>query len=198
MKKTFVTMCLLLACSVALAAAQSQDQDQQNTPPSSSSQMGKNVTLTGCLEQGTEPNSFVLNNVNMSELNQQSQYQRRSDQSQDQNIPDQSQAQSNEPDQNQAQDQSGYESQSGSMPSELARTETSINVIPEGNLDLSSHVGQRVQVTGKISETTTRTNQSSRATTPSGQSSEMHSSTQMSGQHQLQATSIRQISGSCQ
>lgn len=179
MRKTFMTLFLFSACSLMLAA-QSQDQmqtDQQNTP-SSSRQMDqqqmnqKSVTLTGCLQPGTDPNTYILSGVTPSDMNDQS--------SESQGQEDQDQ------------------SQSGNMPSELARGENTYTLIPDGRVDLRSHVGQRVEVTGKIMESTSRMNQSSRATTPSGQSSTMHSQTEMTGQPQFRVSSIRQISDSCQ
>jgi len=200
LKKTYMTMFLLLACSVALAAAQSQDQpqsDQQNTPYSSSSQMGKNVTLTGCLEQGAEPNSFVLNKANLSDQNRSS-YRERSDQSQSQqDYPDQ-EAQSNNPDSTEPTDQIQSQTDSGNLPSEMARAESSYALIPEGRVDLKSHIGHRVEVTGKIMESSSEMTQSSTATTPSGQWSTMKSTTEVTGQPQLRVSSIRHISDTCQ
>jgi hypothetical protein len=194
MRKAFITLCLLLTCSLAVAVAQSQDQpqtDQQNTP--FSSQTGKNVTLTGCLQPGTDPNTYMLNDVTPGDQ----------ESSQQQGYNDQGQARADFPHQNRedrtADDQSQEQNQSQSnMPSEMARTESSYMLIPEGRVDLRSHVGQRVEVSGKMIQTTSRTNQISRATTPSGQSSSMHSSTEMSGQPQFRVSSVRQISQSCQ
>ncbi len=187
MKKTFMTLFLLLACSLALTAAQYQNQpqtdqdqqDQQNMP--SSSQAGNKMTFTGCLQSGVEPNSYVLNNVTPSDMSQQSLNQ------QDQEQQEQAQ----NPDLNQGQE--------GSQPSELARaSEKSFNLIPEGRVDLKNYIGKRVEVTGKMIQSTSRTTQSSRATTPSGQSSSIHSSTEMTEQPQFQVSSVRQIASSCQ
>lgn len=199
MKKTFMTLFLLSVFSLAVAYAQAPDQPQtdEQSPPSSSN-MDRNVTVTGCLQQGTEPNSFVLYNVTPSDMSQQS-YQRENDNSQIQNqargdYNNQTRSQDVTPDTQNLQDQD----QSGTTPSEMARTETSYTLIPDGRVDLKSHIGQRVEVSGKMSESSSRTNQTSRATTPSGQSSSMHSSTEITGQPQFKVSSIRQLSQSCQ
>jgi len=180
MKKTLAMLFLLSVCSLAVAVAQSPDQPQtgQQTAPSSS-HIGKNITVTGCLRAGTEPNSYVLHNVTPSDMSQQS-----------------SQRDSNYPDRDPSQIQD--ESRVDTMPSEMAKTEDSYTLIPDGRVDLKSHVGERVEVTGKMSESTSRTEQSSRATTPAGQSSSIHSSTEMTGQAQFKVSSIRRISQSCQ
>jgi hypothetical protein len=194
MEKTFMTLFLLSVCSLAVAVAQAPDQPQtdQQTAPSSST-MGKNLTMTGCLQAGTEPNTYVLFNATPSDMNQSSRNDEIYDQSQSRrDIDSQRHAEDRTP------DDQNLQSQSGTMPSEMARTENSYTLIPDGRVDFKSHVGQRVEVTGKISETTARTNQSSKATTPAGQSSSIHSSTEMTGQPQLRVSSIRQISQTCQ
>jgi hypothetical protein len=146
MRKTFMTLFLLLACSAVLAA-QSQGQPQSYQPATSSSaQMEKSVTLTGCLAAGKDPGTFVLRSVTKSGMNQ------------------------------------GQSSQnkSGAKPSELAKTEPSYALIPEGKVDLKSHLGHKVEVTGMIAE-----------------SSKSNTSTEMTGQAELKVSSIRHISSTC-
>ncbi len=166
MTKTFMILFLLLGCSLALAVAQPQYQPKND--------QDKQTTFTGCLQSGTEPNSYVLNNATPSDMSQQS--------SNPQNQDQQEQAQNPDLDQGQYRE--------GTEPSELARaSEKSFTLIPEGRVNLKNYVGKKVEVTGKMIEP------ASRATTPSGQSS---NSTEMTGQSQFQVSSVRQIANSCQ
>lgn len=163
MKKTLMTSFLLLVCSLALMAAQSET-DQQNMP--SSSEAGRKIKISGCLQSGSEPNSYVLNNATPSGMSQPS--------SQDSG-------------------QSRSQADMGMDPSELARTQTSYTLVPEGNVNLENMVGKKVEVTGKMIQS----DYGSSATDPSGRTSPSHSSTEMSGEPKFQVSSIRQIGQSC-
>lgn len=65
MKKMLTALWLPVALSVAIAAVgapkQKQDSSMQGSSPSSSQ-----ITLTGCLQTGTEPNTYVLTNATTS------------------------------------------------------------------------------------------------------------------------------------
>ena len=151
MRKTFMTLLFRMVCSLALAAGQYGDQPQASpqTAPSSSS-MGKSVTIIGCLQSGTEPNSYVLSNAMPSDTSQQSQI------------------------------------RSERTPSEMARTEDSYTLIPEGRVDLKKHVGHKVEVTGKVAEKSSRT------------SAQTEQSSEMTGHPHFKVASIREIAQSCQ
>lgn len=58
MKRTTVGVCLSLALATAMIAAQSQ-----NPPPMPQQKAAPDVTLTGCLTQGTGPTVFLLENA---------------------------------------------------------------------------------------------------------------------------------------
>ena len=56
MKQKAIAISLTLACCIAFAVA-AQD------PSTETKVKGKDVTLSGCLQAGTEPNTFTLKNV---------------------------------------------------------------------------------------------------------------------------------------
>ncbi len=70
MKRRVLMLLLPLACSAALALnARAQDQPQTEKQESQSAEPARQVTVTGCLQGGTEPNSFVLNDAAMASSN---------------------------------------------------------------------------------------------------------------------------------
>jgi len=56
MKRKITAICFTVACAVGLSLS-------AQTPQTATETKGKTLTLTGCLQTGTEPNTFVLNNV---------------------------------------------------------------------------------------------------------------------------------------
>jgi len=179
MKKTLITMFMLLAGSLALtAASQSQDQPQMDNPPAQGQMSQDHITVTGCLEQGTSPNTYVLNHAMRS--NATSSYSGQNDQNMD--MP------SN--DQNQAMNPSDQDNNS-QMPTEEARTENNSYVlIPDtsSKVDLKSHIGHKVEITGEMMRDGSTTNEMSQS----------QSSTQTSGQPEIRVMSIRHIAETCQ
>lgn len=144
MRRSLMTLILLLAGSLALTAAQS---GQQSIPQ----QQEREITLTGCLRAGSSPNSFMLDNATPSEMSGQSEY---------------------------------HSEGQSSSPSELARTETDYMLIPEGRVDLQSHVGKKVEVKGEMI--------GSGAETTTTQPTERGGS-----QPQVMVRSIREVAQSC-
>ncbi len=71
MRRTILTTCFTLMCGAALLSAQTPSQSSSTATQSSTSSSRTStetrstgsVTLTGCLQAGTEPNTFVLNHV---------------------------------------------------------------------------------------------------------------------------------------
>jgi len=103
MRTRLAAVLLPLTFSLALAAyAQTQTEMSGNA----SHQKKRRMTLVGCLQTGSEPNTFILKNVSMSR------------------------------------------SRSSGTPREMAKTETAYVLIPEENVDLKSHVGHKVEVSG--------------------------------------------------
>jgi hypothetical protein len=190
MKRTLITVFMLLAGSL-VAAAQSQ-MDESN--PSSQGQMNRDrITVTGCLQQGTSPNTYVLNNATTtpstsSNMNDENQNQARADI--DQNQTEQGMDQQNQTDQ-------GYNQQ---MPSAEARAEDSYILIPDANshVDLKSHIGHKVEITGKMMSGESKSYTQQRSETPNGQMSQSQSSTHMGNQPEIKVTSIRHIAETCQ
>ncbi len=184
-----------MACSLTAAfvlASNPLQTDQQSTS-SSASDMGKTVTITGCLRSGTSPNSYVLNNVMSSDMSRQS-YQRGKDQSENQThgeYGDQGWNRSTDTPDLQ------HSAQSGSTPSEMARAETSYTLIPGKQVDLKSHIGQKVEVTGMMAEASSQMSPN-RTPSTTERSSANHDTHWMSGQPHFKVSSIRQLSGSCQ
>lgn len=171
--RTAMTLFLLLTCSLALGVAQDPNQPQvdQQTSPSSSEQ-AKNVTIVGCLQQGVEADSYVLNNAQKGDMGQQT-YQGQ----------DQTQPEGERPDQ---------------TPSELARTQDSYKLVPDARVDLKNYVGQRVEISGEIIHSAdSKTVESTQSTTPSGQSSSGRTET-ISGQQHLRVSSVKALGGACQ
>src|SRR5688572_933436 len=56
MKQKAIAISLTLACCIAFAVA-------AQAPSTETKGQGKDVTLSGCLQAGTEPNTFTLKNV---------------------------------------------------------------------------------------------------------------------------------------
>jgi hypothetical protein len=81
MKKRIASLLLPVACSFSLMVnaqthpqTQTQTQTQTKTEThssksSSTSSSSRRMTMTGCLAQGTEPNTYVLNNISTSSSN---------------------------------------------------------------------------------------------------------------------------------
>jgi hypothetical protein len=79
MKPKLLAMCFTVACSVVLLNAQDPSQSRTTTQSetrtttqerhettSTEAGTGKKMTLTGCLETGSTPNTYVLNHVTVS------------------------------------------------------------------------------------------------------------------------------------
>ncbi len=68
MKRTFLVLCAAFAIgSVGFVGAEQYGGGQSTSSKSKSSKSSSEVTLTGCLEQGSSPNLFVLRNATESE-----------------------------------------------------------------------------------------------------------------------------------
>jgi hypothetical protein len=175
MRNSLITLVFVLAFSVVLTAAQYQIQPQTEDKNSTNPQSPENrVTFTGCLEKGAVPDSFVLNNVDH----------KTSQKSTDRgHNEDWGQAQGN---QDASQDQS--KDQNENMPSEMARSEDSYGLIPEGSLNFNGYINKQVEVTGTIMPMRPRTND------PDQMSSDDSST---NNQSEIKVSSIRQISRSC-
>jgi len=141
MRLTAVLLPLTICLALVVYA-----QTQRNSMGSASQEENRSMTLTGCLQAGSEPNTYTLSNVSMSR------------------------------------------SRSSGAPNEMARTETSYKLIPEGNVNLKDHVGHKVEITG----------------TPAKEESSMGTSTSSSGEYsgtssspELKVSSIRHIAKTC-
>jgi hypothetical protein len=200
MEKTLFTLFMLLTGSLALAAAQSQNQPQtdESSNPSSNQMSRDRVTVTGCLQRGTSPNTYVLNNATPStsynrSMNDENQNQARADVDQNQEQSDQGMNQNQSTNQQDQADQ-------GQMPSAEARTENNYILIPDtsSHVDLKSHIGHKVEITGKMMGGESRNYTQQRSETATGQMSRSQSSTHMGNQPEIKVTSIRHIAEACQ
>lgn len=162
MKRSLMTLFLLLASSLALTAAQSGQQ-------SSSGQHGRDITITGCLQQGSSPDSFMLSNAKSSEMSQRGQY-----------------------DPSQSQPSAEGQTESG-MPAEMARTENDYMLVPEGTVDLRSHIGKRVEITGEMMSPAESGTESGTTTPSTGRATRG-----MSAQPQVKVHTVREIAQSCE
>ncbi len=122
---------------------------QTNSTWNASQEKGKSMKLTGCLQNGSEPNTYILDNVSMAQ------------------------------------------SRTSEAPSEMARTEPSYKLIPEGDIDLKDHIGHKVEVTGMLMNEEREGNESS----SSGSSSSSYSQT--SGTPELKVSAIRHLATTC-
>jgi hypothetical protein len=71
MKRIIPSVCLAFACAVTLGAQSTgtgQSTDPYGSQKSSSDKSDKSVSLTGCLQEGDTPGTFVLANVDASSL----------------------------------------------------------------------------------------------------------------------------------
>lgn len=200
MKKTLITMFMLLAGSLALTAApQSQDQpqtDEQSNPSAQSQTNPDHVTITGCLQEGTTPNTYVLNHAmpgkSSSLYSGQDQNQARADIDQNPDMIEPT-------DQNQAMNTPEQNDNNSQMPSAEARAENSSYIlIPESRVDLKSHIGHKVEITGTMVQGSAMNSESQRNNAPTGQMSQSQSSMQTSGQPEIKVMSIRHIAETCQ
>ncbi len=195
MRRTILTTCFTLVCAAALFAGQATPQSQSDQSTSTTQQSTTTsrtttethtasrgaVTLTGCLQAGTEPNTFVLNNATETRAQASTKGSRRK----------------------------GMASETN--PSEMARTDTSYLLVPANKkMDLSQHIGQRVEVKGSLmsghgkagvhtsSSTTSSTTESSSSTGSATADKSATAGTMGSmGQMELRVRSIRQVSATC-
>jgi len=195
MRKTLITVFMLLVGSLALTVAtQSQDRPQTDewSNPSSQNQMSRDhITITGCLQRGTTPDSYVLNNATPSSSSLRL-WGRQTDQGQSQARADTEQGQGsmNRQDQN---DQS-YNRQ---MPSAEARAESSYVLIPDSNVDLKSHIGHKVEITGKMAGSDSGNWGSQRPSMPGGETSDSRSSSKTTEHPEIRVTSIKHLAETC-
>lgn len=133
--KLFAMLMLVVLCLAPAALAQMGSQG------SGAQDQSSNMTVTGCLQAGTEPNTFMLSNVSMAA------------------------------------------SESGQTPDQMARAESSYMLIPDANVQLRKHIGEKVQVTGMPAQM-------------GGQSTQSPSSG-TSQPTQFRVSSIKKIASSC-
>lgn len=143
MKTKIFAMLMLVVLSLAPAAL------AQMGSQGSGAQDQSNMTVTGCLQAGTEPDTFMLSNVSMA---------------------------------------SG---ESGATPNQMARAESSYMLIPDGNVQLKKHVGEKVQVTGMPSQMGDQSSSSSSSGSSAGSSSGMNQPAQ------FRVSSIKKIGSTC-
>ncbi len=204
MKRILIALCVAFAFGfVGYASAQSTYGGGQSTPPDQSthsskhSKQSREVTLTGCLEQGSSSNVYVLRNA--TEENQ---------------AGGSSMGTSGSSTQSQSQSSTSSQSEMGQQ--------TPMDFQLSGK-DLSKYVGQRVEVRGKVepmkenrsgmsSQGTsgqTGTTSGTQGTTGtqsgsagggsmSGGSSSGQSTTAGPITHRVKVSSIRQLGSSCQ
>jgi hypothetical protein len=137
---------------VALSLALVLSAQSQSSGHKSHNAKGNRITVTGCLQAGTEPNTYVLNNA-----------------------------------------MGVIRGKSGKTPSQMARTEDTYKLVPEGNLDLKSHVGHKVEVTGmeEMMGSSSAGSMRSESSSSSGAESGMNAP-------ELRVSKIRHISDTCQ
>jgi hypothetical protein len=143
MKSILSAGVLALAFAVTLGAqSSSPTQTQSPDQPKSKSTMGsknmssKSVTLSGCVREGDEPNTFVLANVDMSEMARMGG-----------NAPHEGTAGSSAASGTSTGGSTAGQSASGSASGAMDSTKT-VKLV--GSSNLKDHVGHQVQVTGTM------------------------------------------------
>jgi hypothetical protein len=176
MRNSVMTLFLVLAFSMALTAAQYQGQPQtedQGNYQQDQQNQENHVTISGCLQKGAGTNSFVLNNVGKN-MGQRS----FNDQGSNENMGEAQENERTEPSEN--------------LPNEMARSENSYTLVPEGKINFDDYLGQQVEVTGTIMPALPRAN------TPDDMSQNSQNDSSMNNQPEIRVSSIRQIARSCQ
>ena len=181
MRRILPIACVAFAFTVGLSAQTTgTGSSTQGTMSSKSSKAGKSsgrtVTLTGCLQQGDTPGTYRLTNVDMSGMHAKS--------GKASKAP------------------SGTATSGGSTSGSESSMGNSGTVTLEagGTVDLSKHVGHKVQVTGNWAEAgagTSGTSGSSTAQPGSSASSGSASGNDMNSKS-LNVKSLKHISESCQ
>jgi len=190
MRKTLITLFMLLAGSLTLAAAtQSQDRPQTDewSNPSSQSQMSPDrITIKGCLQRGTTPDTYVLNNATSN-----SSWNRwRSSEKDQEQTSAQGESRPSDDDSRAMNRDENSQGDNPRMPSAEARAENSYVLVPESeNVDLKSHIGHTVEITGEMTERRSADDESQE---------QAGSSSQTSNRPEIKVTSIRHISETCQ
>jgi collagen type VII alpha len=185
MKKAMTALCLAAVASWVMAAGAQQSTMEQSQK--SSTKSAKTVTLTGCLEEGLTPGTYLLKNATGAGDSWSSS----------------------------TTGTSGTSGTSGMAGESMSGSESPANEIVElmaaKGVDLKAHVGHKVEVTGMPSHEMPKTEKKDSAGTSgssgtsgtgmsgSGMSGESGSSG-MSGskeQHMLSVKSVKHISDSC-
>ncbi|HSL23989.1 MAG TPA: hypothetical protein VK886_20820 [Vicinamibacterales bacterium] len=184
MTRILPTIGVAFAFAVALGAqgtAPAQPQTETSTKSKSKSTMGtssKNITLTGCLREGDSSGTFVLANVDMSEMRGTS---------------------GSHPSTSEASPATGASSASGRM-GDPANT---VELNASSDLNLRAHVGHRVQVTGtmadkaKMKDKTSGTAGSAAGETATDTTSREKKTGDEKNVHRLNVKSLKHISESC-
>jgi hypothetical protein len=176
MKRTLTGLSVAMVCSAVIAlGAQS---DMQSSKGDRSMKDSKTVTLTGCLKEGTDPNTFTLTNVSG-------------------DLPDKMSGTSGSSSSSSA--ASGSASESGAKTGSESE---SVELVANSKLNLKEHVGHKVQITGTVegmssnpqgeSAGTSGTAASGTSSPPSSSSSSSESS-----MHKVRVKSLKHISETC-
>jgi hypothetical protein len=182
MKKTLSAMGLAIAFAVT-AGAQSTPPSQTQPPdqPQTKSAMGskdkaKSLTLSGCLREGDEPNTYVLANVDMSKMSDT--------------------ASSSSP----AGSTAAPSSQAGTSGSSMDNT---VKLV--GSTNLKDHVGHQIEVTGTMAKKD-KAKSKATGTTGSAAGETASDTTSRAGErgasgdknmHTLNVRSVKMVAASC-
>lgn len=219
MKKILSAAAVALAFAVSASAqATTPSQSPSQTQPSPSSTAGQKVhkgkatrhdeagmkpttvTLTGCLRQGSTPDSFELDNAQVSSAEMPSMHTEHSGAAPE---PSTSATQpSSQPTSPAAGSQAGTSASAGMMTGELGN----VKLVPSADIDLKDHVGHKVEVRGTMAASAGRgmardKESATSDTMGSGTSASSSSATGTSGSskdaHTLRIRSFRHISDTC-
>jgi hypothetical protein len=195
MKRIIPSVCLAFAFAVTVGAqstgsGQATDQYGSQSQKSSSDKSDKTVSLTGCLQQGDTPGTFVLANVDASALSDMG----GAHGSMPPSRPSESQERPSDPSSPPATGTSG-------MGSSSSDKDLKVELTGGGSVDLKQHVGHQVEVTGTMAAKSTAgtSGSGSAGTTGSTDPTSPSRAGSMGDKnvHKLSVRSVKMISSSC-
>lgn len=163
-----MTRCLpacLIAIALAAVGVSAQYPEQKPSEKQMPSKSGQTVTITGCVREGDTPNSFLLANVDPKALAA----------------------------------QPGTAGTAGTPPppagaAATAAATTSVLLISTADIDLTKHVGHKVEVSGMIAPAKPEAGAAGTAGTPT---TEAEKDKSKAPAHKLTVRSVKHISESC-
>jgi hypothetical protein len=183
MKRTASGVCVAAAFAFAVTAGAQEPTSTTKQTTSTTKSESKTITVTGCIQQGATASSYTLTNV----------------------TPDTSASTPSA-----STGATGTTGSSATPPSSEMSKHDNVKewtLVPGASVDLSTHVGHKVTITGTpaakasagYSSSTTKSETEPATGATKTEKSETSSKSEMSagGEHKLNVTSVKMVSASC-